>query len=174
MVVTLVRLDRLTIEASGRLVPGCLAELDELAVLHDGDRLPGELTGGDALHGGSETVEVLEERAIPLGERIEGPRVEAHLGEPLGHQTVVLGLVSHLSREGELDVQLRGGDEPPGRDLRGLDLVLKGDLEQVDHGQVALDLGLERRLGREPAEELLVARIQVPDEAFSVHPVPPA
>src|SRR5207245_2405091 len=58
VVVTLVRLDRLTVEASGCRVPGRLAELDELAVLHDGDRFPGELAGGNALHGGSEPVEV--------------------------------------------------------------------------------------------------------------------
>jgi len=47
--VALVRLDHVAVHRRGLPVAGVLAELDELAVLHDRDRLAGELPGGDAL-----------------------------------------------------------------------------------------------------------------------------
>ena len=65
----LVRLDDVAVERGGDAVARPLAELDELAVLHHRDGLAGELARGHPLHRGLERVEVLEERAIALGER---------------------------------------------------------------------------------------------------------
>src|SRR5262245_49028969 len=79
VVVALVGLDRLPIEPRRRLVPDRLAEVDELPILDDRDRLPGELSGGDALDRRPERVQVVEQRAVPLGERIEVAGVEAQL-----------------------------------------------------------------------------------------------
>src|SRR5262245_55316210 len=73
----LVRLDDVAVEGRRDTIPGALAELDELAVLHDRDGLTGELSGGHALHRARETVEVSEQRAESARERIEGIRVEA-------------------------------------------------------------------------------------------------
>src|SRR5262249_58087185 len=50
VVVALVRLDRLPVETRRRLVAGHLAELDELAVLHDGGPPPRELARGPPPH----------------------------------------------------------------------------------------------------------------------------
>src|SRR3989304_1292827 len=70
VVVALVGLDDVLVERGGGLVPRPLAELDELAVLHDGDGLPGELARGHALHGGPEGGQVLKQRAVTLGQRV--------------------------------------------------------------------------------------------------------
>ena len=152
--------------------PARLAELDELPVLHDRDGLPGELAGGDALHRGPQPVEILEEGPVALRERVEPPGVEAQLLQPVGDQPVVLGLVPDLAGERQLDVDLGRRRQPPGRALGRLDLVLQRDLEEVHDREVALDLGLQRRLGREPLQQLLVLGVQVPDEGFRVHARP--
>ena len=71
VVVALVGLDRVAVERGRLPVPHPLAELDELAVLHDRDGLARELPGRDALHRGRERVEVREERPVAGGQRIE-------------------------------------------------------------------------------------------------------
>src|SRR6185503_14071177 len=48
VVIALVRLDDVAIEQRRLLVARAIAELDELAILHDRDRLARELPGGDA------------------------------------------------------------------------------------------------------------------------------
>src|SRR2546430_17526120 len=67
VVVAFVRLDHIAVHRRGLLVAGCLAELDELAVLDDRDRLARELAGRHPLDGGQEPIEVLVERAQDLG-----------------------------------------------------------------------------------------------------------
>src|SRR3989442_1483913 len=83
VVVALVRLDHVAVQRRGLRVAGRLAEPDELAVLDDRDRLARELAGRHALHGGRELVEVLEERAPALGQRVERPRVPAERAQPV-------------------------------------------------------------------------------------------
>src|SRR5262245_28650080 len=59
----LVGLDDVAVEGRGGAVSGALAELDELAVLHDGDGLARELSRRHALNGRLQAVEVAEQRA---------------------------------------------------------------------------------------------------------------
>src|SRR5262249_32316696 len=151
-----------------------LAELDELPVLDDGDRLASELAGGDALDCRRETVQVLEERPVALGQRIERLSVEAEAAQTLGDHPVVLGLVSDLARQREVDVEVGGGDEPARRDLGGLDLVLERDLQEIEDVQVALDLGLERVVGRQAAQPPLVFPVELPDELLGGHAMTPS
>jgi len=159
----------------GRVAVGrVLAEFDELAVLHDRDRLAGELAGGDPFHRCCERVEVLEQRAVALRERIERLRVESERAQPLGDHPVVLRLVPDLPREGQLDVDVVGGHQPARRDLGGLDLVPERDLEEIEHGQVALDLGLQGVVGGEPAQTLPVLAVELGDELLSGHAVTPS
>jgi len=59
------------------------AELDELPVLHDRDRLSRELAGCHALHRAPEAVQVLEERAIALRERVEPGEIDVEAGQTI-------------------------------------------------------------------------------------------
>ena len=161
VVVPLVRLDHVAVHRGGLAIARVLAELDELPVLDDGDRLAGELPGRDALDRRREAVQVLEERPVALRQRIERFRVEAEAAEPLGDHPVVLGLVADLARQRELHVHVVGGDEPARRDLGGLDLVLERDLQEIEHVQVALDLRLQRVVGRQPAQLPLVLAVEL-------------
>ncbi len=169
MVVALVGLDDVLVERGGGLVPRPLAELDELAVLHDGDGFPGELARGHAFHGGPEGGQVPEQRAVALGQGVEAPGIEAQLAEALDHQAVVLGLVAHLAGEGQLHLRIVGGDHPPGRDLGGFDLILQRDLEEVEDVQVTLHFRPEGVVGRQELEQLLVRRVQFFHELFGCH-----
>src|SRR6266704_1333050 len=144
VVVALVRLDHVAVQRRGLRVAGRLAEPDELAVLDDRDRLARELAGRHALHGGRELVEVLEERAPALGQRVERPRVPSERAEALRDHPIVLGLVANLPGERELHVHRVGRHEPAGRDLGGLELVPERDPEEVRNIQIALHLGPPR------------------------------
>src|SRR5437867_1550038 len=173
VVVAFVRLDHIAVHRRGLLVAGCLAELDELAVLDDRDRLARELPGRHALDGGQEPIEVLEERAVALGQRVERPGIEAERPEPVCEHPVVLGLVANLSREREPHVHLVGRHEPARRDFRGLDLVLERDLEQVQDVEGTVHLGLEGVVRGQAAQESLVLRVEAIDELFRGHdPIP--
>src|SRR5262245_18189202 len=66
VVVPFLRLDHVTVHGGRLAVAGALAELDELPVLHDRDRLAGELAGRHPLDGGLERVEVLKQRSVAL------------------------------------------------------------------------------------------------------------
>src|SRR2546426_870624 len=133
VVVALVRLDHVAVQRRGLRVAGRLAEPDELAVLDDRDRLARELAGRHALHGGRELVEVLEERAPALGQRVERPRVPSERAEALRDHPIVLGLVANLPGERELHVHRVGRHEPAGRDLGGLELVPERDPRSEEH-----------------------------------------
>src|SRR4029078_8433518 len=76
VVVALVRLDGVAVERGRLPVPHPLAELDELLFLNDGDRLARELTGGDALDGIRQGVEIGEEGAVAAGQRVDGGGVD--------------------------------------------------------------------------------------------------
>src|SRR5262249_28980630 len=173
MMEVLVGLDDIAIEGGGGRVSCPLAELDELPVLHHGDGLPGELPRGHPLDGGGKLIEELEERTVARGHGIEAARVEAELAQPLRDHTVVLGLIARLPREGHLHLDVVGGHQPPRGDLRRLDLVLQSDLEEIEQGQLALDLGLERRVRIEPLEHGLVLRLEVADELLGRHAATP-
>src|SRR6185503_7086086 len=69
VVVALVGLDRVAVERRGLLVTDAVAELDELAVLDDGDRLARELSGRHPLDGRRQRVEILEEGSVTAGQR---------------------------------------------------------------------------------------------------------
>src|SRR3989442_390181 len=174
VVVALVRLDHVAVQRRGLRVAGRLAEPDELAVLDDRDRLARELAGRHALHGGRELVEVLEERAPALGQRVERPRVPAERAQPLRDHPIVLGLVANLPGERELHVHRVGRHEPAGRDLGGLELVPERDPEEVRNIQVALHLGPKRVVRRQAAQEALVLGVELGDELLGRHdPIPP-
>src|SRR5262245_50401120 len=172
VVMALVRLDDVAIQRGGVAIAGRLAELDELPVLHDGDGLTRELSGGHALHRALQGIEVPEERPVALGQRIEGRRGETEGVQAFGDQPVVAGLVTHLTGESQLDRQFLGGDQPARGDLGRLDLVAERDLEEIDHGEVALDLRLRRGFGRQALEELFVLSGQPCDELVRGHARP--
>src|SRR6185436_7312231 len=114
-------------------------------------------------------VEVREQRAPALREGVEAGEVDAQLAQPVRDHAVVLGLVAGLAGEGHLDLHVVGRDEPARRDLGGLGLVAERDLQEVGHGEVALHLGPQRRVGGQAAEEVLVGRVQLADELFGGH-----
>src|SRR5262249_14058181 len=113
VVMDLLRLDGIGVEPRRLLVPHRLAEADELGVADLRDRLAGEGAAGDPLDRRAETAQVLVERRVAVGQRIEVGQVLAQLDQPLADQGVVLHLVPALLGEGELGVHLRGGG-PPG------------------------------------------------------------
>ena len=121
-----------------------------------------------------ERVEVLEERAVALGEGIEAAGVEAQLAQAVRDHAVVLGLVAGLPGEGHLDVDVVGLHQPARGDLGGLDLVLERHLQEVRHREAALDLGLERGLGREPPSSAWFARVERRDEFLGRHAATPS
>ena len=174
MVIALVGLDRVAVEHGGFPVAHPLAELDELAVLDDGDRLAGELPGRHPLDGGEQRVEILEERAVAAGQRIDGGGVDAELAEPVGDQPIVLGLVSHLPAQRQLHGDVVGGDEPAGGDLGGLDLVPQRDLQEIGDVERALDLRLQRGVGLEIAQGRLVLDLELGDELGGRHAATPS
>ena len=174
VMVALVRLDHVAVHRRGLPVAGVLAELDKLTVLHDRDRLARELPCGHALHRRLERIEIVEQWAVALGERIERARVEAEGAEPVGDHPVVLGLVADLTRQRQLDVDLVGGDEPARGDLGGLDLVLERHLQEVEHGQIAVDFRLQRVVRRQPLEPPLVLPVELRDELFGRHSLTPS
>ena len=81
----------------------------------------------------------------------------------------MLGLIPGLPREGHLDVDVIRGHLPPRGDLGRLDLVPEGDLEKIEDIEVALDLRLQRVVGREPLEDGLVALVELADELLGRH-----
>src|SRR6266545_4984468 len=173
VVEVLVGFDDFSIESGSLRVPRPLAELDELAVLHHGDGLARELAGRDTLDGGGESVEVLEEGAVALGDGIEAPRIEAQLAQTVGDHAVVLRLVAGLAGEGHFHLHVVGRHEPARGDLCRLDLVLERDLEEVEHRQVARNFRLERGFRIQPLQDRLVASIQIVHEFFSRHAATP-
>src|SRR6267142_1904772 len=174
VVIALVGLDRVAIERRRLLVAHAIAKLDELAVLDDGDRLARELPGRHALDRRGRRVEVLEERAVAAGQRIERAGVDAELGEPVGDEPVVLGLVAHLPGQRQLHADVVGGDEPAGGDLGGLDLVLERDLQEIGDVERALDLRLQRGVGLEAAQRRLVLGVELGDELRGRHAATPS
>src|SRR5204862_327677 len=126
LVIALVGLDDVAIERGRLPVPRPLTELDELPVLDDGDGLARELTGGHALDGRLERVEIVEQRPVALAQWIGvGGGGNADSAQAVADHAEVLGLVSGLPGEGQLHVDVVGDDEPARRDLGGLDLVLE-------------------------------------------------
>jgi hypothetical protein len=99
VMVPLIRLDDVAIERGRLGIPRVSAELDELPVLHDRDRLSRELAGRHALHRASEAVQVLEERTVALGQRIEPGEIDAESGQTIRDETIMPRLVADLTRE---------------------------------------------------------------------------
>src|SRR6185369_10042052 len=79
-----------------------------------------------------------------------------------------------LTGQGQLHLHVVAGDEPAGRDLGGLDLVLEGDLQEVRHVQRPVDLGLERGVGLERAQQRLVLGVESGDELLGRHAATPS
>ena len=104
VVVVLVGLDDISIERSRHVVAAARAKSNELVVADDGERLARELSGGDALDGGRQRLEVREHRRAR--ERIEASRLDAELSEALCNEAIVLRLVAGLPCERELDVDV--------------------------------------------------------------------
>src|ERR1041384_6148075 len=75
--------------------------------------------------------------------------------------------------KGTVDLDVVRGHQPARGDFRGLDLVLEGDLEEVENGQLALHLWPERRVRIQALEHGLVARVEVADELLARHAVTP-
>lgn len=103
MMEPLVGLDHLAIQPRGLFVAGLLAQLDELRVLDQRDRLAGELPGSDPLDVGFESAQKLEERAVSGGERIKSREIVAQPVQALLDEPVVPGFVAGLTRERELE-----------------------------------------------------------------------
>ncbi len=175
VVEALVGLDHVAVERRRPGIAGPVAELDELPVLHHRDGLARELPGRHPLDRGRQARRGTGTagRSPWPADRRRGRRSPARAGDrrssgsawprrPPGGRSAIF--TSTSSRR----------DQPARRDLGGLDLVLERHLEEVDDGEVALDLGLERGLGLEAGSTAWFCASRSRDELVRRHAASPS